>query len=90
MRSYQTGPELGDHDSRKARLINRAVEALQFDKENCIMIGDRMFDIEGAVEAGVDSIGVTYGFGDRAELVNAGASYIVDSPKEILSVIGIK
>ena len=54
------------------------------------MIGDRMFDIEGAVEAGVDSIGVTYGFGDRAELVNAGAMYIVDSPKEILSVIGIQ
>ena len=53
------------------------------------MIGDRMFDIEGAVEAGVDSIGVTYGFGDRSELVNAGAMYIVDSPKEILSVIGI-
>ncbi len=70
--------------------ILRAVEALQLDKENCIMIGDRMFDIEGAVEAGVDSIGVTYGFGDRAELVNAGAMYIVDSPKEILSVIGIQ
>ena len=87
---YQTGPELGDHDSRKARLINRAVGALKLDKADCVMIGDRMFDIEGAVEAGVDSIGVTYGFGDRAELVNAGAMYIVDSPKEILSVIGIQ
>ena len=86
---YQTGPELGDHDSRKARLINKAVEELQLQKENCVMIGDRMFDIDGAVEAGVDSIGVTYGFGDRAELAHAGATYIVDSPKEILSVIGL-
>ena len=38
---YQTGPELGDHDSRKARLINRAVEALKLDKADCVMIGDR-------------------------------------------------
>ncbi len=84
---YQTGPELDDHDSRKARLIRKAMDALKFEKTECVMVGDRMFDIDGAVEAGIDSIGVTYGYGDRAELQNAGATYIVDSPKEILSIL---
>lgn len=84
---YQTGPELNDHDSRKARLIRKAIDALQFNPAECVMIGDRMFDIDGAVEVGIDSIGVTYGFGSRTELQDAGATYIAASPKEILSIL---
>ncbi len=86
---FQTGPELSDHDSRKARLINRAVNALQLKKDECIMIGDRHFDMEGAVEAGVDALGVTYGYGDLEEITEAGADYIAHSPREILTVLGI-
>lgn len=86
---FQTGPELNDHDSRKARLINRAVAALQLDKAECVMIGDRHFDIEGAKEAGVDALGVSYGYGDRAEITAAGAECIVDSPREILTALGV-
>ena len=51
------------------------------------MIGDRYFDIEGAKEAKVDSIGVTFGFGDRNELINSGADYIADSTEDIRRII---
>ena len=52
------------------------------------MIGDRKYDIEGANGAKVDSVGVLYGYGNLEELTEAGATYIVENPLDILSVIG--
>jgi phosphoglycolate phosphatase len=40
------------------------------------MIGDRNLDIRGAAANGVASIGVLWGFGDRAEHEAAGATHI--------------
>ena len=50
------------------------------------MVGDREHDIIGAALHGIDSIGVTYGYGSYEELKIAGASYIADSV-ENLSVL---
>ena len=57
------------------------------DRRKIIMIGDRHFDINGARAFNLDSIGVTFGYGDRKELEAAGATYIVDSMKEIGKVL---
>lgn len=57
------------------------------DYSNAVMIGDREHDIFGAKEVGIDSIGVLYGYGDLAELQNAGATHIARSVEEILSYI---
>jgi len=43
------------------------------------MIGDRRYDIEGAGQFGLLSIGVRYGFADPGELESAKADWIVDS-----------
>lgn len=51
------------------------------------MIGDREHDIEGAKKAGIDSIGVLYGYGDYEELHNAGANTIVKSVQELSDVL---
>ena len=53
------------------------------DKRKILMVGDRHFDINGAKAFGLDSVGVTFGYGDRHELVQAGADYIVDSMEEL-------
>lgn len=45
----------------------------------CLMVGDRCYDIEGAGQAGLPSVGVTYGYGGREELEGAGATHIVES-----------
>ena len=47
------------------------------------MVGDRRYDCEGAAELGIDSIGVLYGFGNRKELENAGATYLAEAPQDI-------
>ena len=50
------------------------------------MIGDRKYDIEGANEAGVDSVGALYGYGSYEELKTAGATYLVKIPEEIYEI----
>ena len=47
------------------------------DRGTALMIGDRKYDILGAKTIGIDSAGVLYGYGDRAELEAAGADYIL-------------
>ena len=54
------------------------------DKSKIVMIGDRKFDILGARENGIDSIGVLYGYGSRAELEEAQATFIVEKPEDLL------
>ena len=84
---YQTGPELSDDSSQKVRLIEKAVLECGLKKEETIMVGDTHFDIDGAVQAGIDSVGVTYGYGRGEELAEAGATYLVNSPEELASFL---
>lgn len=85
--SYIASPSLTDPSSQKARLINRALEDRHLKHEEVIMIGDTHFDIDGAVEAGVASIGVLYGYGSRQELSDAGADFLVKYPRDILQIL---
>lgn len=81
------GPDRKSKDPRKVDLIRQAIDELKISKDeyvDTIMVGDRCFDIEGAKEAGIASMGVLYGYGSREELEKAGADIIVESPGEIL------
>ena len=54
-----------------------------------IMIGDRKHDIIGALNTGIDSIGVTYGYGSLEELKECKPTYIynnIDQLKDNLMV----
>ena len=55
--------------------------------ENVLMVGDREYDILGAKELGIDSVGVLFGYGDRAELEKAGATYIIEKMTDILEIV---
>jgi phosphoglycolate phosphatase len=48
-----------------------------------VMIGDRRYDALGARAVGIPTIGVLWGYGDRAELTEAGANPIIVSPSDI-------
>ena len=67
----------------KDEVMKYAFETSGAKKEATIMVGDRMFDINSANKFGIDSIGVTFGYGSREELENAGATYVFDSANEI-------
>lgn len=82
--SFVAGAELDGRRSRKAEVIAYGLEGAGIeDKANVVMVGDREYDIFGAEEMGLGSIGVLYGYGGREELEAAGADHIVDSVAEL-------
>jgi phosphoglycolate phosphatase len=46
------------------------------------MIGDREYDMIGAKAVGVAAIGALWGYGERAELLAAGADALAQTPAE--------
>lgn len=82
---FVCGAKFSGERSAKAEIIACVLE--KFPKKRAVMIGDRKHDIVGAKAMGIDSIGVTWGFGGVDELQNAGATYIVNSPEELLRIL---
>jgi phosphoglycolate phosphatase len=56
---------------------------LGVDKQNCVMIGDTINDIGLGVNAGITSIGVTWGYNNKNLLKSAGATYLVANANEL-------
>lgn len=52
-----------------------------------IMVGDTIFDVIGAKAHGIPCIGVSWGYGEVADLENAGAAAIAHSTQELLALI---
>lgn len=74
--------------STKTGLINDAMTLLSVtNKEKVLMVGDRLFDLDGASGAGVKSCGALWGYGDEAEFKEHNATFIVSSPKEIEKLV---
>lgn len=52
-----------------------------------IMVGDRSYDIQGAHTMGIQGVGVTWGYGSREELCNAGADALADTPEALVKIL---
>lgn len=76
----------GDVHIKKHMQIEKLV-ANGIDAGASVMIGDRAVDIDAAKRNGVAAIGVVWGFGDHAELEQAGSDHIVNSPQELLELL---
>ena len=80
-----------DHSTgrrEKEDIIPYAMETLgakQGDK--IVMIGDTHFDAKGAAHNGVDFIGVTYGYGKKETMIEAGAKVFADSAEELTNML---
>ena len=57
------------------------------DLSRAVMVGDREHDVIGAHLAGLDVIGVLYGYGSREELTAAGADQITETPEALETLI---
>ena len=74
---------------KKGEIITYALESAGVDeRESAIMVGDREHDILGAKEAGIDSLGVLYGYGSREELVMAGADFLAENVGAVAEILG--
>lgn len=81
------GSELDGRRVDKDEVVQETLRQLfgdkKIQKDQVYMIGDRSFDVEGAHRAGIESVGVTYGYGGMEELKEAGSDYIVRSVEEL-------
>ena len=66
--------------------IFETMENLSVNSEDCLYIGDTGTDMETGKNAGLYTIGVTWGFRGEDELRQFGADVIVSSPEEILAI----
>ncbi|WP_157144020.1 HAD hydrolase-like protein [Brachyspira pilosicoli] len=79
------GAILGGAIKNKLDVLKEASLKENFNKNETIMIGDRIDDIEASKNMGFDSIAVKYGFGNDEEFRDA--TYTVNNTKEILEII---
>ena len=63
-----------------------AADALGVGAGDCFFVGDTAIDMETSHAAGMKSVGVLWGFRDRAELEGARAHHIVTAPQDILGL----
>ena len=82
------GASMDEKRVEKADVIHYALEKAGItDGSDVVMIGDREYDILGAKENGLDSIGVLYGYGSREELEAAGAGKIAETVEELWKIL---
>lgn len=81
------GAELSGARATKAEQIALALALERLVPSEACMIGDREHDILGARAHGVQAIGVTWGYGSRAELEAAGADRVVDTLEELIVAV---
>ncbi len=81
---YGSVPEAGlDH---KPELLAHILRDTGLTAQNCLMVGDRKFDIVGAHANQMRAVGVLWGYGSREELELAGSDLILVAPEELRSL----
>lgn len=77
-------PEAG----KKVNIVRRALrEAECTEYSRAILSGDREYDIYGGHAAGIQTVGVLYGYGSREELEKAGADALAETPEALLALL---
>ena len=88
--AFISGSELNGTRADKAEIISYALKQCKItDTSQAVMVGDRSYDIIGAKQNCVASIGVLYGFGKQNELAAAGADYIANNVTELKNLLTI-
>lgn len=77
-------PEAG----KKANVVRRALREAEYTEySRAILSGDREYDIYGGHAAGIQTVGVLYGYGSREELEKAGADALAETPEALLALL---
>lgn len=77
---------------KKWEVLEYALDNVGVDKSPesrvaCVLVGDRMYDAEGATKCSIDSVGVTWGHGSREELDAAGFTHIAKTVDDLCKIL---
>jgi len=77
----------GTHGT-KEQVVREVLALLNPDgRKTAVLVGDRLFDMEGASACGLPAIGVLWGYGSVAELQIYNPLLLANEPKEVASFI---
>lgn len=76
------GASLDSSRSSKEAVIAYLLEQMG-DGDNKLMVGDTVYDVLGAEAHNIPTIGVAWGYGDRKEMLDAGAAAIAEDPRHL-------
>ncbi|GAB5526980.1 MAG: HAD family hydrolase [Roseivirga sp.] len=81
----------GEEDAKNKKpapdIVNLIVERHHYQPNECLVVGDTVFDIEMGQRAGVDTCGVSYGNNSREALTKQNPDYIIDSFGELSEIV---
>jgi len=83
------GSELDGRNTNKIDLLAAMIDKHELVSTDCLMIGDRHYDITAARHHQIDNIGVLWGYGSALELSQAGAGCTVDNIGQLAVAPGI-
>jgi phosphoglycolate phosphatase len=81
------GAEPGGALDHKQDLLAHILSVERFAADACVMLGDRLHDIEAAKANAIRSIGALWGYGGRDELEAAGAGAIAAAPGDVVKLV---
>ena len=82
------GATMDEKRTNKDEVIRYALDRNGItDTDECIMVGDRKFDVLGAKSLGLKSVGVLFGYGSREEMDKASPDFIAESVAELEEIL---
>ena len=81
------GAELDGRFDNKRDLLRYVLDSEGLNARTTAMVGDRSHDILAAKAHNLCAVGVTWGYGSREELQDAGADVICGTPSEVVSFL---
>lgn len=77
------GATLDGSIGTKEQVLEELYRRAGVEKSAMCLIGDTKYDAKGAKDFGIRCIGVSYGFGTREEMIEAGAEAVFDDIREV-------
>jgi len=82
---------IGDNPERKKKPdpdnVYAALQQLGSDKDKTLYVGDSNIDVITAKNAGLNCVGVTWGYRSLETLLEAGADHIIEKPNQLVTLV---
>jgi phosphoglycolate phosphatase len=85
--TWVRGEQEGEAPDGKDHMVAEVLLKYGLARQECVMVGDRSYDMEAALANGIHALGVTYGYGTREELEESGAQLLADSVGELTKIL---
>lgn len=82
------GPAIDGDGTEKGDVVAEALTALNADRGDVVLVGDRVHDVVGAHENGIPCIGALWGYGSPEELADAEA--LAADVDELAALLGVR